>query len=364
MKLSVSRNAIVDALQTVHGVVGTRATVPILLNILIKAEKGKLWLTGTDLEVSIKCWIEANISKAGSGTVAGRKLMSIMKELPAEDVEMEMDDKYNAIIKCGSALFKVVGTAEEDFPPLPDSKGKFTYTLDQGVFKSMLKNVSYSASNDETRYVLNGVFMSFKGDKLTMVATDGRRLALCEHEVEFPKEAEMDIIVPTKAIAQLLPSLKDEGEMKICSSGNQVIFEFGNTIISSKLVEGNYPNFRQVIPSQCAERIPLERESLLAVVRRAALMTSDKSNSIKLTFSKNKLKVSAITPDVGEAHETLAIKYGGKEITVAFNPEYLMDPLRHLVSDEVSLEITDDLSPGVVKCDIPFLYVIMPMRVN
>jgi len=362
MKFSIGRNAIIDALQTTHGIIGTRMALPILLNVLMKVEKEKLWITATDLDVSIRCLVGANVAKAGAGTISGRKLLGIMKELPAEEVEIEMDDKCAMTIKAGSAMFKVVGTAEDDFPPLPDLKGKYTHTIDQGVFKTMLRNVAYSASNDETRYVLNGVFMSFLGDKLTMVATDGRRLALCEHEVELPKEAEMDLIVPTKTIAQLIASLKDEGEMKVISVGNQIAFELGSTTIVSKLIEGTYPNFRQVIPSQCAERIPLEREALLAATRRMALMTSEKANSIKIAFSKNKMKISAGAPDAGEGHETMAIKYSGKDITVAFNPEYLMDPLRHLVSDEIFLELTDDLSPGVVKCDIPFLYVIMPMR--
>jgi len=170
--------------------------------------------------------------------------------------------------------------------------------------------------------------------------------------------------VPTKAITELLHSLKEQGQLKIFCTAKQAAFEFDDIVVVTKLIDGTYPNFRQVIPSQCAERVELEREALLTAVRRAALLTSEKSNSVRLTFTKNKVKISAVTPEVGEAHESMSIKYGGKEISVAFNPEYLMDPLRHLTSDVVYLEMTDDLSPGVIKCEVPFLYVLMPMRAN
>jgi len=364
MKLKIKRNALLDGLQMGYGIISPRSTIPILSNVLLKADKTKLWLTTTDLEVSVKCGVEAEVTKIGASTLPARRIVSIIKELTSEDVEIEVDDKHAASIKAGASFFRIMGQADDEFPPLPDFKGKFSYVIDQGAFKAMLRNVSYSASNDETRYVLNGVHLGFSGDKLTVVATDGRRLALAELDVEFPKEAEAEMIIPSKAVNELLHSLKDQGPLKICCSGNQVQFEFEDILVISKLIDGNYPNFRQVIPAQSAERVPIEREALLTAVRRVALLTSEKSNSVRLTFTKNKLKVSVTTPEIGEAHETMAVKYAGKELAVAFNPEYLMDPLRHLVNDEIYLELTDELSPGVVKCDMPFLYVLMPMRLN
>jgi len=364
MKVKISKTAILEGLQMGYGIINPRTTLPILQNVLIRAEKGKLWFTTTDLEVSVRCAVEAEVFKAGASTVPARRFVSIVKELASDDIELEVDEKHAATIKSGASFFKIVGTSDDEFPPLADSQGKFSYTMEQKTFKEMLNNVAYSASSDETRYVLNGVLLNFAGDKLTMVATDGKRLALAEHDMEFPKEAEAEMILPTKVVAQLLYVLKDEGQMKICCAGNQSVFEFGDTLVVSKLVEGSYPNFRQVIPSQSAERVSIERETLLNAVRRVALLTSDKSNSVKLQFAKNKLKISVTTPEVGEAHETIAVKYAGKEINVAFNPEYLMDPLRHLPNDEIFLELTDDLSPGVIKCDTPFLYVLMPMRLT
>jgi DNA polymerase-3 subunit beta len=364
MKLKVSRTAILDVLQILQGIITTRTTLPILANVLLKADKKQLWLTTTDLEVSVKCGVDAEIIKGGASTLPARRLMSIIRELPADDVEIDIDEKNTATIKCGSSLFKIMGLSDDEFPPLPDLKDGNSYTVEQGSFKQMLGNIAYGASTDETRYVLNGIYLGMKADKMTMVATDGRRLALIEKDMELPKEAEADMIIPSKAVRELLHALGDDGDVKIYGGKNQVAFEFGTTLVVSKLIEGAYPNYKQVIPAQSDERVQLERETLLTAVKRVALLTSDKSSSVKLAFGKNKVKISAVTPDVGEAHETLSIKYSGKEIAVAFNPEYLMDPLRHLTCDEVYLELTDELSPGVLKCDVPFLYVIMPMRIN
>jgi len=364
MKIRIAKSALLDALMVVQGAVAARTTLPILSNVLLMADKGKLWMTTTDLELSIRCGVDAEVIKGGGGTVPARRLVSIVKELPSSEVEIEIDDKAATSIRCGASFFKVMGLSEDEFPPMPRLEGALTYSLDQGVFKRTLDNVSYAASTDETRYVLNGVLMSCKGDKLVVAATDGRRLALVEHEMEFPKEAEADIIIPTKTVTQLLHSLRDEGQMKICSLKSQVAFEFNDIVVISKLLEGSYPNYRQVIPSQSEERIAIERELLLTAVKRVSLMTSDKTCSIRLSFSNNNLAISTTTPDVGEALETIAVKYTGKDMSVTFNPEYLMDPLRHLKNDEVYLELTDELSPGVIKCDTPFLYVLMPMRIS
>jgi DNA polymerase-3 subunit beta len=233
----------------------------------------------------------------------------------------------------------------------------------------MLKRTSFAVSTDETRYVLNGIFVSFKDHKVTLVATDGRRLALMDEEADVNGENQTEFIVPTKAIAELNRLLQDKGGVEIRYTDNQAAFDLkgGEGIevrVITKLVEGNYPNFKQVIPAESGERISLVREELLQALRRAEIMTSEKSNSVKLTFSKNNLSITANTPEVGEARESMAINYKGKDLAIAFNPGYLMDPLKALDNDEVFLELTDELSPGVLKINGPFLYVIMPMRMS
>ena len=205
---------------------------------------------------------------------------------------------------------------------------------------------------------------SLTENKLTLVATDGRRLALFESELEFPKSNERDFILPTKAVTELQRLLGDEGDVVISSSSNLVSFQLNGAQLVSKLVEGNYPNYRQVIPGEAKERIPLEREALLNCVRRVSLLSSDKTSSLRLSFTKNNLDITATTPEVGEAKESMSVNYRGRDIAIAFNPEFLMDPLRSLPNDEVYLELIDEMSPGVIKIQTPFLYVIMPMRVS
>lgn len=364
MKFKVNKSELLEGLQAVQNVVGTRSTLPILANVLLTAEKNKIWLTTTDLDVSVRCAVQAKVSKTGSTTLPARRLAGITRELPENEIEMEVDDKDTATVTCGSSFFKIIGLSEDEFPPVPRPDGKYAYHLEQNVFRDMLKMSSYAASTDETRFVLNGVLLSLKGGKLTVVATDGRRLALVEHEIEVPKESERDMILPTKAINELLHTLEDEGDLKIHATENQVMFEFGDVFVASKLIDGTYPNYRQVIPSECEERVTVERESLLSALKRVSLLITDKSNATKLTFGKNNLEITMNAPDVGEAREKIPVKYTGKEISVAFNPEYMMDPLRNLSNDEIFVELTDELSPGVIKCDIPFLYVLMPMRVS
>ena len=210
--------------------------------------------------------------------------------------------------------------------------------------KDGLKKTSYAISVDETRYVLNGILFSFKDNKLALVATDGRRLALVELEVEFPSSQETEIIVSTKAVTEIQRLLREEGEVKLSIGENQIAFELNRTLLVSKLIEGNYPNYRQVIPADAKERIRLERETFLTAVRRVSLLASEKS--VKLIFTKNNIDIVANTPEI------------------AFNPEFLMAPLRNLSEEEIYLDLIDELSPGVIKIAGPFLYVLMPVRLS
>jgi DNA polymerase-3 subunit beta len=232
-------------------------------------------------------------------------------------------------LESGSFSTKVNGLPAEEFPPIPEFKEQSTIRMEQIKVKSMLRRTAYAVSIDENRYVLNGLFLSFREKKLTMVATDGRRLALAEEEVEQTQEKPLEIIVPTKAIQELSRQLGEEGEIEIRITENQASFSMGKekeeeTVVVTKLVEGAYPNYKQVIPSESKHRVTLDKEELLHAVRRAEIMTSDKSNSVKMTFTENTLKLTANTPEVGESQETIAINYSGEETSIAFNPQYLI----------------------------------------
>lgn len=364
MRFSVAKEKLLAGLQTVQNVVSSRTTLPILANVRIQATDGHLRFTTTDLDVGISGQIEAQVEKPGGTTLPVKRLASIVRELNSGEVQVEVDSKNIASIRCGQTFFKIHGLPEDEFPALPQFENAKLFTLKQGDLKDALRKTAYAISTDETRYVLNGILFSFKDSRLTMVATDGRRLALVDVEVEFPQSEEIEIIVPTKCVNELARIVEETGELKMYVGQNQVAFDVGSTRLVSKLVEGNYPNYRQVIPGEMRERVTLERQLFLAAVHRVSLLASEKSNSVKLMFTKNNLEIAANTPDIGEGRESIAVVYKGPDIAIAFNPEYLMAPLRALPDDEVFLDLIDEMSPGVIKIQMPFLYVLMPMRVS
>ncbi|NLL84682.1 MAG: DNA polymerase III subunit beta [Lentisphaerae bacterium] len=362
MKFSITRSKLLECLQKVQNVTSSKNTLQILSNAMIKAEEGKLFITTTDLDMSVRSSVEADITVPGATTLPVRRLAGIVKELPEGVISFEIDDKDTAAITCGASSYRIHGLPVSDFPPIPEAEGSKCYRLDQGAFREMLRKTTYAASLDETRPVLNGALLAFKEGKLTTVATDGRRLALVEHEVEFPQENDIELILPTKAVNGLTHILGNDGDLRVFAQKNQLVFEFEDTMMCTKLIDGVYPNYRQVIPSGCEERVTIERELLLSALRRVSTIADNKSNSAKLTFSENQLEIISNSPDIGEGRELLPIKYAGKTISAIFNPEYIMDPLRNLDSDNVIFELNDGNSPALLKCDIPFLYVLMPLR--
>ena len=364
MKFSATKEKLLEGLQQVQNVVSTRTTLPILSNVLLQAKEGAVHLTTTDLDVGVRGSFEAHVDKVGATTLPARRLFTIIRELPSSEIAIEVDGKNAASIRSGQSFFKILGLPEEEFPPLPKFENAKVVTMRQKDLHDGLRKTAYAISTDETRYVLNGVLFSFKENRLTLVATDGRRLAMLDIELEFPRSHEADIIVPTKAVTELQRLLKDDGEVKISVGSGQIAFDLNNTLLVSKLIEGNYPNYKQVIPSEAKERVTLERETFLNSLRRVSLLASDKSNSIKLNFSKNNIEITANTPEVGEARESLPVAYKGRDFSIAFNPEFLMAPLRNLTEDEVFFDLIDEMSPGVLKIQTPFLYVLMPMRVS
>lgn len=365
MKVTVHRDSLMDALTKVQSVVSTKSTIPVLANVLLEAAGDELKLGTTDLEVSVRTKTVATVAKEGATTLPAKRLFSVVRELPSFDIVLDVDDKNVATISCGTAMFKIVGLSASDFPSIPVPEGDaVSYQIEQGALRSMLKSISYAASMDETRMVLNGALFSFADQKLTVVATDGRRLALSEQELEYPEGSDAELVIPTKTLNELMKGLSGDNPVSLTAAGTQAFFDLGELQLSSKLIEGTFPNYRQVIPAACEERLAVERETLLAAVRRVSLVTNEQSNSIKLTFGENQLELVTVTPDVGEARETVPVKYTGREMTIAFNPEFLMAPLKVLDSDEVYFELIDELSPGVMKADVSFLYVIMPMRLQ
>ena len=375
MKFKINQDHFSNGLQQVLNVVASRSTMPILSNVLIEAEEEHISLTTTNLDLGTRCRIKAHVSDTGSITLPVRKLATIVKELPVNEVFLETNKSNQAKITSGGSLFKIMGIGSEEFPPLPTFENRKVFELAQDEIVNMLKSVSYAQSTDENRYILNGVYFNFADEKLTLVATDGRRLGLTGLELEVSEENAGSLILPAKTVAELERLMGKGEKVNIAFNDRQAAFEIGlddagdsglvdHLYLVSKIVEGNYPNYRQVIPKETEHRVKVERELMLECVHRAALVTSDKSNSVKIKISKNLLEISGQSTEYGESHESMAIAYDGPEVQVAFNPQFLMEPLKALTKDEVFFEFKDELSPGLFKTLDNFICVIMPLRLN
>ncbi len=374
MKFKINRDHFANGLAQVLNVVGSKATMPILSNVLIEAEKDQISLSTTNLDLGIRCKIKAEVKETGSVTLPVKRLATIVRELPSVDVTFDGAPNHQVKLTSGGSTFKIMGIGKEEFPPLPEFGDEKAYTLEQSELISMLRSVSYAQSTDETRYILNGVYFNFRDEKLTLVATDGRRLALIAKEMEVPTACAGAIILPAKTVSELNRLLDKGSKVKINFNERRAAFQIAtdkdtsglidHVYLYSKVVEGNYPNYQQVVPKETHQRIKLERELLLQCVHRAQLVCSEKSNSVKIKISSNLLEIFAASSDFGEAHESMAIGYSGPDLQVAFNPAFLMDPLKALTKDEVFFEVKDEVSPGVFKTLESFICVIMPVRMN
>jgi DNA polymerase-3 subunit beta len=374
MKFKINRDHFANGLAQVLNVVGSKATMPILSNVLIEAEKDQISLSTTNLDLGIRCKIKAEIKEGGSVTLPVKRLATIVRELPSVDVTFDGSPNHQVKLTSGGSTFKIMGIGKDEFPPLPEFGDEKAYTLDQSELVSMLRSVSYAQSTDETRYILNGVYFNFRDEKLTLVATDGRRLALIAKEMEVPAANAGAIILPAKTVSELNRLLDKGTKVKINFNERRAAFQIStdkdtsglidHVYLYSKVVEGNYPNYQQVVPKETHQRIKLERELLLQCVHRTQLICSEKANSVKIKISSNLLEIFAASSDFGEAHESMAIGYNGPDLQVAFNPAFLMDPLKALTKDEVFFEVKDEVSPGVFKTLESFICVIMPVRLS
>ncbi|MBX3737366.1 MAG: DNA polymerase III subunit beta [Candidatus Didemnitutus sp.] len=374
MKFKINRDHFSNGLAQVLNVVGSKAAMPILSNVLIEAEKDQISLSTTNLDLGIRCKIKAEVKEGGSVTLPVKRLATIVRELPNVDVTVDASANHQVKIASGGSNFKIMGIGAEEFPKLPDTGDDKTFSLEQAELAGMLGNVAYAQSTDETRYILNGVYFNFKDAKLSLVATDGRRLALVAKEMPVPANSAGAIILPAKTVSELLRLLGKGDKLTIAFNDRRAAFQIDTNkdnsgltdaiYLFSKVVEGNYPNYQQVIPKETHQRIALERELFLQCVHRAALVTSEKSNSVKIKLSANLLEITASSPDFGESHESMAIAYSGPDLQVAFNPQFIMDPLRALTKDQVFFELKDEVSPGVFKTLESFVCVIMPVRLS
>jgi DNA polymerase-3 subunit beta len=348
----------------VHNVVEPRQTMPILANVLVEAEGDTVQLTATDLEVGVRVAVPARIASAGSITISARKLLDIVKELPAAPLALKVQENAWVALRCGGASYKLVGLTADDFPSVIAAATATWRRLDGKLLRDMLAQTTFAISHDESRYALNGVLMAFAEHELRLVATDGHRLALAVRPIADLK-AQASGIVPRKAVQEVARIVSSGEDVEIAIGENQFMVRLPNVLLMARLIEGTFPNYEQVVPRAHPHRVMLSRPALTAALRRVSVLSEERTKPVKFTFSPGRLTLAAYSPDFGEAEEQLEIEYTAEELTIGFNSRYMLDALGAQSSEQVVLEIKDGLSPGVVKSleDDGSLCVIMPMRI-
>ncbi|MDD5138321.1 MAG: DNA polymerase III subunit beta [Candidatus Omnitrophota bacterium] len=368
MKIRVDKTELQKGIQAVGNVITPKNVLPILSNILFETQKNKVRLTTTDLDMGVSIILDAEILEPGAITIPTKRLSDIIKELPSGPVVINTRKNNVVDIQLDNCEFKLMGLPKEEFPKLPEIKEKESLVLTQDALKNMLQLTAFAVSHEETRYVLNGLLFEVKksgeGESLVrFVGTDGRRLALVEKKMPLKAHKDAKVIIPYKTVQELLRNLKDEGDVSLIISQNQVFFEMDGAVIISRLIEGDFPDYQRVIPQASALKVRLNKDDFILVLRRANLLTTPDFQAVKFELFKNKLVVSKATPDVGEFKEEIPLEYGGKEFVIGFNPNYFLDVLRYWREPEFSLEFYDGEKPGVVRSP-EYVYIVQPMRLS
>jgi DNA polymerase-3 subunit beta len=366
MELTTSQDILVRGLQKVQGIVERKNTLPILSHFLLTAQNDGVVIHATDLELGYKGRLETTVNKPGTVTLPARKMYDILRELPAgESVTLSVENQGWARITAGSAAFKVPCLPAEEYPALPPVDDADFTPLDHEMFEDMIRQTAFATSHDETRYTLSGVLFMCDGSNLTMVATDGHRLAYSTRPVSLGKE--LRVIVPRKALEEVsrFASDSDAKEIDIAALENHLVFRRGQATLVTRLIEGQFPDYEGVIPKDFSKRVVVEHERLTRALRRVSLLSNEKTKPVKIEFEPNSLTLRSNTPEMGEAVEQLPAEYDGEPMHMGFNAKYLLDVMNALTQDKLVLELNDPLSPGVIRPheDDQYFYVIMPMRV-
>ena len=353
---------LLNALQKTHTIVASKSTLSILANVLIEAVEEKLIFTTTNLQVGIRCQSPATIVSPGATTLPARFLFAIVRELAAAEVQVEVDENNVASIRCGESFFKLLGISKEEFPRVAEFEGEPLFSMAQKDLKEMLRKTSFAVSREDPRHFLTGMYFSIADGRLLLVGTDGRRLSRITHDISVKEGYTGNLIVPIKAIEELEKMLGEEGNADVHLAGNQVAFRLGTDLLVSLLIDARFPDYEGVIPKTSAASAVLNREEFAAMVRQAALVASEQSSSVVLSFSGSELVISARSPEVGEARVVMPAKFTGDPLAVGFNPNCIRDVLNCMDEEEITLQVTDSLSPGIITGEGTFLHLIMPMR--
>lgn len=374
MKLSITKSEFLRGLGRIQSIVEKRNSMPILANVLIeapqKSKDSKLHLAATDLEVGIRSLHLANVSEPGGLTVSAKKLFEIVRELPDENIELAATANSYLEIRCNRSRFTLAGTAVEEYPTLPEFSPEKTVPIPARVLSQMIERTMYAASVDETRYNLNGVYLEvLEGTgAIRLVATDGHRLACVDREIEGDATAlASGVIIPRKGLGELkrLVDEDDSDVIELAFASNSGFARKGDVTLVMRLIEGEFPNYNQVIPKNLTRHLILPTDSLVQAVRRVALLSSERSRAVKLELSDGQLVITSSNPDLGDAREELDIDFSGEPLAIGFNARYLLDAINAVQSKEVRFSFQDELSPSRLSPpdDEKTIAIVMPMRI-
>jgi DNA polymerase-3 subunit beta len=362
LRITASRDELAQRLAVVSRGVSTRAAVLVLGGIQLRAEAGRLHLAATDMELSLRASLDVAVDGEGEVVVPGRLLLDIARSLPADDVTIEhRPDEAVVALTCGTANYRLHTYSAEDFPRLPDAETTQLHSIDRDALIDTITRVGRSASRDESRPVLTGILVRFEPGKVVMAATDSYRLAVKETAVsgELP---ELEAIIPARALQELVRLAVGADEVQLGLQENHVVFGADGTWLTTRRIDGQFPNYRQLLPEQFESELTLPREELLEVVRRVSLM-AQRNSPLRLRFADGELTVSAITQDVGEARESLPAAYTADAMEIGFNAEFLRDGLESVDSESIKLKLISPLRPAVLEGDADdYTYLIMPIR--
>ncbi|HTX45930.1 MAG TPA: DNA polymerase III subunit beta [Solirubrobacteraceae bacterium] len=367
MKISLERDVLVAQLQTVSRVASTRSAIQALSGVQFTAASGSCELRATDMDVGLRVPLEAEVVRDGVVVLPARLLLDVVRSLPAPSVSLELRGAENDVeLVSGNATFHIRTLRAEDFPPFPEPDPASTVTVPSDAFVGTALKVAGSASRDETRPVLTGILVSASGRELRMVATDSYRLSVKETTLESELSSAFEVNVPARALQELARLAHGhEGTLNISVRQNQVLFEVGRSVLSSRLIDGQFPNYAQLLPESFEHELRIAGTELTDVVRRISLL-AQKNAPLRLAFSDGELTVSAETPDVGEARESLPVAFQGEALEIGFNPEFLRAGLEAIEDGDVLLKLISPLRPGLIEAadESGFLYLIMPIRLN
>lgn len=366
MKFKINSNAFADKLNLVQGIAEKRATMPILSHVLLNVEKGKIRISATDLETTMSLWCDADVEKESSLAIPSRKLFEIVKELP--DVEMELEEIGNnwVEIKTSTASFKIAGLSAEDFPTIPEVPTSNLFSINSNTLENMISRTIFSVSPDELRRNLSGIFFEKTGEKnLRLIATDGHRLSYIDYESEDNLGFSKNVLVPKKAVSELRKLLRFSENILIGAESNFFISKVDDIVLYSRLIDADFPDYRQVTPDSTKHKFKVSTSHLLSALKRVSIFSSEKTKSVKVKLDSNELILISVSPEVGEAKESIMIEYSGDPFEIGFNSRYVMDVLEAIGESVAIFGVSDELSPAMIRPESGdhYVNVIMPMRV-